>query len=123
MGKKDYKKNIKCHKCGRYGHYANECKTQEKIKALDLDDKLKDSLCKILLYSDNEGSPSGINKTSSDSSSYSSSTEDQVKILQNEDLYSDSDRSFSENECEPCQKGASSSKIDEKPVEIIRQPA
>ncbi|XP_055824317.1 uncharacterized protein LOC129892794 [Solanum dulcamara] len=110
VGKKDYKKNVKCHKCGRYGHYANECKTQKKIKALDLDDKLKDSLCKILLYSDNEGAPSSVNKTSSDSSS--SSTEDQVKVLQNEDLYSNSDRSFSDDECEPCQKGMSCEKDD-----------
>ena len=48
---KNNKSNV-CHKCGRVGHYAKDCKFKDKIKSLDLEDNIKDSLCKILLNCD-----------------------------------------------------------------------
>ncbi|KAG5568028.1 hypothetical protein H5410_064956 [Solanum commersonii] len=53
-GKKKFYKNNKSnayHKCGRIGHYARDCKVKDKIKSLDLEDNIKDSLYKILLNS------------------------------------------------------------------------
>ncbi|KAG5572776.1 hypothetical protein H5410_062542 [Solanum commersonii] len=51
--KKKYRQNFNksdtCHKYGRYGHYAKDCRVKEKIKNLDIDDNLKDSLYKIML--------------------------------------------------------------------------
>ncbi|KAG5570696.1 hypothetical protein H5410_060462 [Solanum commersonii] len=41
-----------CHKCGRFGHYAKDCKVKEKIKNDDIDDNIKESLCKIMLNFD-----------------------------------------------------------------------
>ncbi|XP_075108865.1 uncharacterized protein LOC142180707 [Nicotiana tabacum] len=54
-----------CYKCGRIGHYAKDCKIKDKIKDLDLDEIIKDSLYKILLNSSSENS---------DSDGYDSST-------------------------------------------------
>ncbi|XP_009762347.2 uncharacterized protein LOC107782975 [Nicotiana tabacum] len=73
-----------CYKYGRVGHYAKDCKIKDKIKELDLDDHIKDSLCKILLnsspkiYVTDEGSSS----TSEDlrvlhEESYTSSSEEE----------------------------------------------
>ncbi|KAG5573016.1 hypothetical protein H5410_062782 [Solanum commersonii] len=54
--KKRYRQNFNkadtCHKCGRYGHYAKDCRVREKIKNLDIEDNLKDSLYKIMLNYD-----------------------------------------------------------------------
>ncbi|XP_050908253.1 uncharacterized protein LOC127121866 [Lathyrus oleraceus] len=71
-GKKPYRKynnkskpkdeDVKCYKCGRFGHYANKCKVQEKINQLsnlDLSEELKENLIttlnNILLNSEEEG--------------------------------------------------------------------
>ncbi|XP_060194959.1 uncharacterized protein LOC132624153 [Lycium barbarum] len=43
-----------CYKCGRVGHFYKSCKVKEKIKALNIDDDLRESLYKILLNSDRE---------------------------------------------------------------------
>ncbi|KAG5589786.1 hypothetical protein H5410_040300 [Solanum commersonii] len=47
--KSKYDKSDTCHKCGRFGHYARDRKVKEKIKSLDIEDNLKDSLYKIML--------------------------------------------------------------------------
>ncbi|KAG5631645.1 hypothetical protein H5410_003362 [Solanum commersonii] len=92
--KKRYRQNFNksdtCHKCGRYGHYAKDCRVEERIKSLDIEDNLKDSLYKIMLNSD---SGSGTKY----SSEGESSTSEDLKTLQQEDYLT------SENECSPCQ--------------------
>ncbi|XP_075099434.1 uncharacterized protein LOC142176212 [Nicotiana tabacum] len=42
------------YKCGRISHFAKDCKIKDKIKDLDLNDNIKDSLYKILLNSSPE---------------------------------------------------------------------
>ncbi|KAG5615270.1 hypothetical protein H5410_015094 [Solanum commersonii] len=49
---KEFDKSDTCHKCGRFGHYAKDCRVKKKIKTLDIDDNIKESLCKIMLNSD-----------------------------------------------------------------------
>src|ERR1044072_5685669 len=81
------KKNV-CWKCGKPGHYANKCTTQEKINNLEIDQKLKESLLNILINSEPEDLSSQeteyegdeediINQLDNTSSSEESSEEDQ----------------------------------------------
>lgn len=42
------------YKCGQTGHYKNNCKVKDKIKELNIDDKLKSQLLNILSESDTE---------------------------------------------------------------------
>ncbi|XP_070010100.1 uncharacterized protein [Nicotiana sylvestris] len=79
------------YKCGRVGHYAKDCKIKDKIKELDLDDQIKDSLCKILLNSSPE---------ISDTDEGSSSTSEDLRVL-HEESYTSS----YEEEQEFCNKG------------------
>nr|XP_009761043.1 PREDICTED: uncharacterized protein LOC104213276 [Nicotiana sylvestris] len=66
------------YKCRRVGHYAKDCK----IKELDLDDHIKDSLCKILLNSSPE-----ISDTDEGSSSTSEDLRDlKINVLSNDNL-------------------------------------
>ena len=37
--KKHDKKKIKCFKCNKYGHFANDCKVKQKINQLQINDK------------------------------------------------------------------------------------
>ncbi|XP_070041098.1 uncharacterized protein [Nicotiana tomentosiformis] len=66
------------YKCGRVGHYARDCKVKDKIKNLDIDDSIKDSLYKILLNS----SP---DNTDQESNYGDSSTDEDLRVLQEEE--------------------------------------
>ncbi|KAG5619581.1 hypothetical protein H5410_004799, partial [Solanum commersonii] len=91
-----------CHKCRRFGHYAKDCRVKEKIKSLDIDDNMKDSLYKIMLNSDSE-------RSESDNSSHKeSSTSEDLKALQQEDYMT------FEDECSPCQQGLACEKKGEE---------
>jgi hypothetical protein len=43
-----------CYGCGQTSHYKNNCKVKDKIKELNIDDKLKSQLLNILSESDTE---------------------------------------------------------------------
>ena len=59
--KKFDKKKTKYFKCGKYGHFANDCKVKQKINQLQINDKEKEDLYKLLELrntdSENEISP------------------------------------------------------------------
>ncbi|KAG5591036.1 hypothetical protein H5410_041550 [Solanum commersonii] len=88
-----FNKSDTFHKFGRFGHYAKDCRVKEKIKNLDIDDNIKDSLCKSLLNSD-----SGKSKTEYNSHEESSTRED-LQALHQEDYMS------SDDDCLHCQQG------------------
>jgi hypothetical protein len=78
--KKFEKKKIKCFKCDKYGHFANDCKIKQKINQLQINDKEKEDLYKILelrnIDNENDISPDEIESSSSDEYSSSSSSPD-----------------------------------------------
>ncbi|KAG5572187.1 hypothetical protein H5410_061953, partial [Solanum commersonii] len=96
------------HKCGRFGHYAKDGRVKEKIKNLDIDDNIKESLCKIMLNSD-----SGKLETEHISNE-ESSTSDDLKALHQEDYMS------SDDDCFPCQQGLISVIDNDKVIEILQ---
>ena len=81
--KKFDKKKTKCFKCGKYGHFANDCKVKQKINQLQINDKEKEDLYKILELrntdSETDISPDEIETSSDEYSSSSFSTPD-IKI-------------------------------------------
>uniref|UniRef100_A0A3Q7IE97 CCHC-type domain-containing protein n=1 Tax=Solanum lycopersicum TaxID=4081 RepID=A0A3Q7IE97_SOLLC len=89
-----YDKSNACYKCGRIRHYARDCKVKDKIKSLNLDENIKDTLCKILLNLSSEGS------SHDNSENEESHTSEDLRALHNEDYIPSS-----EEECLPCQIG------------------
>ncbi|XP_070013503.1 uncharacterized protein [Nicotiana sylvestris] len=84
-----------CYKCGRIGHYAKDCKVKDKIKDLDLDNSIKESLYKILLNSSPE---------ISDTDEENSSTSEDLRVLQEEDCISSSDDEQESSDRGQCSK-------------------
>ena len=78
--KKFDKKKIKCFKCDKYSHFANDCKVKQKINQLQINDKEKEDLYKLLELkntdSENDISLDEIESSSSDEYSSSSSSPD-----------------------------------------------
>ena len=76
--KKFDKKKIKCFKCNKYGHFANDCEVKQKINQLQINDKEKEDLYKILELrnTDSENDIDEIESSSSDEYSSSSSSPD-----------------------------------------------
>ncbi|XP_070039571.1 uncharacterized protein [Nicotiana tomentosiformis] len=70
------------YKCGIVGHYARDYKVKDKIKNLDIDDNIKDSLYKIHLNS----SPDNSDQESSYGGD--SSTDKDLRVLQEEEYIS-----------------------------------
>ncbi|KAG5571216.1 hypothetical protein H5410_060982 [Solanum commersonii] len=97
-----------CHKCGRFGHYARDCKVKKKIKTLDIDDNIKESLCKIMLNSD-----SGTSETEYSSHKEYSTSED-LKALHQEDYMP------SDEDCLPCHQGLECEKEGEKEDDLYK---
>jgi hypothetical protein len=76
--KKFDKKKTKCFKCGKYGHFANDCKVKQKKNQLQINDKEKEELYNLFELrntdSENEISLDEIESSSDEYSSSSSST-------------------------------------------------
>ncbi|KAG5579985.1 hypothetical protein H5410_050612 [Solanum commersonii] len=87
-------KSDTCHRCGRFGHYAKGCNVRNKINHLNIEDNIKDSLCKILLNSESEETDAGY-------SSYGESSSNEDRALDQENCM------ISDSECLPCQQGPS----------------
>ena len=71
---------MKCFKCDKYAHFANDCKVKQKINQLQINDKEKENLYKIFELrntdSENDISPDKIESSSFDEYSSSSSSLD-----------------------------------------------
>ncbi|KAK9665855.1 hypothetical protein RND81_14G141000 [Saponaria officinalis] len=76
---------IVCFKCNKIGHYAQDCWTKKSISTLEIDDTIKDKLYKLFLKSDSEEIDS-------------SSSNNEIKKMDNDSYFSDS----SDSTCEPC---------------------
>ncbi|CAL9004301.1 unnamed protein product, partial [Prunus brigantina] len=50
------KSKVKCFKCQKYGHYANDCKVKDTIRQLKITDEEKDNLIKVLELRNSESS-------------------------------------------------------------------
>ncbi|BBG93113.1 LRR and NB-ARC domains-containing disease resistance protein [Prunus dulcis] len=55
-GKSKDKSKVKCFKCQKYGHYANDCKVKDAIRQLKITDEEKDKLIKVLELRNSESS-------------------------------------------------------------------
>ncbi|KAK9705176.1 hypothetical protein RND81_07G038600 [Saponaria officinalis] len=86
---------IVCFKYNKIGHYAQDCWTKKSISTLEIDDTIKDKLYKLLLNSDSEEIDS-------------SSSNNEIKKMDNDSYFSDS----SDSTCEPCLKGKECVKND-----------
>ncbi|XP_049390852.1 uncharacterized protein LOC125855201 [Solanum stenotomum] len=73
--RRKFDKTYTCHMCGIYGHYARDCRVKKKNQKLDIDDNIKEFLCKIMLNFYSGKSETGY------SSHEKSSTSEDLKAL------------------------------------------
>ena len=82
--KKFDRKKVKCFKCNKYGNFANDCKVKQKINQLQINDKEKEDLYKLIelrnIDSENDISSDEIESSSSDEYSTSSSSSPDIKL-------------------------------------------
>ncbi|XP_045792081.1 uncharacterized protein LOC123886847 [Trifolium pratense] len=69
--RKAKKLDITCHKCGKIGHYANQCRTKKALNEIE-DEELRNQLEKVLLINSSSESET---ESSNDEVSYSSSSD------------------------------------------------
>ncbi|CAL9004304.1 unnamed protein product [Prunus brigantina] len=67
------KSKVKCFKCQKYGHYANDCKVKDTIRQLKITDEEKDNLIKVLELRNSESSENETIVSNSESVNYESS--------------------------------------------------
>ncbi|CAL9006292.1 unnamed protein product [Prunus brigantina] len=67
------KGKVKCFKCQKFGHYANECKVKDAIRQLKITDEEKDNLIKVLELRNSESSENETMVSNSESVNYESS--------------------------------------------------
>ncbi|CAL9029902.1 unnamed protein product [Prunus brigantina] len=72
-GKSKDKSKVKCFKCQKYGHYANDCKVKDAIRQLKITDEEKDNLIKVLELRNSESSENETMVSSPESVNYESS--------------------------------------------------
>ncbi|CAL9012684.1 unnamed protein product, partial [Prunus brigantina] len=72
-GKSKDKSKVKCFKCQKFGHYANDCKVKDTIKQLKITDAEKDNLIKVLELRNSESSENETMVSNSESVNYESS--------------------------------------------------
>ncbi|XP_074299437.1 uncharacterized protein LOC141630534 [Silene latifolia] len=113
--RKSYKKNkskkwenpLICYKCNKIGHIAKNCWTKKMISTLNVDDKIKDELYKIFL-------------TDNELNSSSSSSDNEVKLI-DEDSYLSDFSDITSSECEPCSQNKPCIKEENDLYNLISQ--
>ena len=84
------KRKVICYKCGKIGYYSNKCTTKKKLENLQIDEDLKQQLCKLLL-------------NSLDEEEIESSTESELDIIKFDTSSLDSDEcKCTDCKCESC---------------------
>lgn len=78
--KKTDKSKVRCYKCKRQGHYANECKVKDTVKQLKLANEDEAKLIKVLELANTESDPMSSASSHGYSSDSSQSSEPKVQL-------------------------------------------
>ncbi|CAL9004308.1 unnamed protein product [Prunus brigantina] len=72
-GKGKDKSKVKCFKCQKFGHYANDCRVKDAIRQLKITDEKRDNLIKVIELRNSESSENETMVSNSESANYESS--------------------------------------------------